>query len=101
MALQLSRPQGRGVPPPRVGGGHSDLLPEDGGRWWQHSGDTCQTRLSRATTVSVHHGGHVTARTLMGLGEKGPSPLWSSLRGVLKNAWLLLQTVKVLKDRKV
>ena len=73
MALQLSRPQGRGAPPPRVGGGHSDLLPEDGGRWWQHSGDTCQTRLSRATTVSVHHGGHVMAGTLMGLVRRAPA----------------------------
>ena len=43
----------------------------------------------------------MTARTLTGRGEKGPSPLWSSLRGVLKNVWLLLQTVKVVKDRKV
>ena len=100
MALQLSCPQGRGAPPPWVGGGHSDL-PEDGGRWRQHSGDTCQTRLSQATTVSVHHGGHVTARTLTGRGEKGPCPLWSSLRGVLKNAWPLLQTVKVVQDKKV
>ena len=32
---------------------------------------------------------------------RGPSALRSSLRGVLNNAWLLLQTVKVIKDKKV
>ena len=50
MVLQLPRPQGRegeGSAPPWVGGGHSDPLPEGGGRRWQHSGDDRQTRLSR------------------------------------------------------
>ncbi|CAN0530427.1 unnamed protein product [Rangifer tarandus platyrhynchus] len=52
------------------------------------------------TTVSVHHVGHVTARAPDWDVLRGPSALWSSLRGVLNNAWLLFQTVKVVKDKK-
>ena len=59
-----------GERPSSGAGGHSDPLPEDGGRRWQHSGDTCQNRLSRATTVSppwrsrdsTHPGRHVVRR---------------------------------------